>query len=310
MLKNIIAKTSVHPKEIEHKLNLGFNQFEIQLLSEEDYKCDKIFDMFSEMHIKGIYTPLLNFYEDVLLENISDGGKYYNLFINTCEFAQKAAEYYQENVYIIIHNGLSYSQYKTINPLTNKIVEILNQVKIKYPDIYILVENVVPFLYDNTFVNGFNICDLYKTISYFNKLLKLPYLGICFDTCHYMISNLQMDWIINNSQYRNNKKYVNPKITYKDIFSKYGNFIKVVHLNNMIKDGMLPETHGTAFTNNKKDLFILTEILDAYVKTNSSAYLTLEVREDDYLNVKNLPETYNNVKKVFTYLHTNILESF
>lgn len=308
-MNNVLAKISVNKEQLKHKLSLGFNMFEVQLLTKDDYKNTDIIGSYEDMTIVGVHTPLIDG-RDLSLEEITDNAESYNMFIGTCLFAQKAANYYDRRVYVVIHNSLSCMQYKKLQPLARSISFILKYVSEAYPDIDICIENVSPIDADNEFRNSCNILDVYNTAAYFNNLLGHNLMYVCFDTCHHMMFKKHLDLLDSCTERELDSNCTKFYVTYSQIFTECKNLLKVVHLSNLKDYGLCPETHGTAFEDSEKDMKLLTEISEAYLTSGSYAWLALEVREDDYMNVRNLPVTYKNLNKVFNNIHTGILAEY
>ena len=104
MLNNVVAKCALIPEQIKSEIDLGFTKFEVQLLSDSDYKKFDVVKEFDDIDVVGVHTPLINNKDVVLGELCAD--EKYSLFAHTCRLAQKLAELYGHRVYVILHNDL------------------------------------------------------------------------------------------------------------------------------------------------------------------------------------------------------------
>ena len=308
MLNNVVAKCALIPEQIKREIDLGFTKFEVQLLSDSDYKKLDVIKMFDNIDVVGVHTPLIDNKDVVLGELCAD--EKYSLFAHTCNLAQKLAELYGHKVYVILHNDLSRSQYELYKPLSADIMLRLSHLTtFVYPDVYVLIENVTPISNYTQLRNGLDIRDCVEVCKFFNEKYGARLLSCCFDTCHHMISKKLFEKIYKDSELAEQPDYIFPICDWQQIFEECSDYIKVMHLNNMTYDGETLKTHGTPFCECGEGSK-LYKIMKAYVSNDCSAFITLEVREDDYLNPKNLLVTYDNLRKTMVQLHTELLSTY
>lgn len=292
----INAKAAPVMEQMLSKINCGFKNIEIQLLhelvSEDEYNDTKTAIEQYGIDISVVHTPLITVEGEVLLEEVSIihllKEKYFNIFEDTCKYAQYISDLEKHRIKVVIHNTWSKEDWKITNLIEEKIAPKIKQVLDKYKDIDLVVENSTS-VGEGTFKSILSM----EEVSYSVKELKKTIgkrVNTLIDTCHMM-----MNWESWKRATYNNLTDWNIAFYQSTIYEKLG----LVHLNNVRDIGIKNEDHGIAFDKNiDDDMRKLKEIMNAYEKY-AECDITIEVREDDY---KGIPKNLIKTKEALEYL--------
>ena len=292
----INAKAAPIMEQMLSKINCGFKNIEIQLLhelvSEDEYNDTKTAIEQYGIDISVVHTPLITVEGEVLLEEVSIihllKEKYFNIFEDTCKYAQYISDLEKHRIKVVIHNTWSKEDWKITNLIEEKIAPKIKQVLDKYKDIDLVVENSTS-VGEGTFKSILSM----EEVSYSVKELKKTIgkrVNTLIDTCHMM-----MNWESWKRATYNNLTDWNIAFYQSTIYEKLG----LVHLNNVRDIGIKNEDHGIAFDKNiDDDMRKLKEIMNAYEKY-AECDITIEVREDDY---KGIPKNLIKTKEALEYL--------
>lgn len=292
----INAKAAPVMEQMLSKINCGFKNIEIQLLhelvSEDEYNDTKTAIEQYGIDISVVHTPLITVEGEVLLEEVSIihllKEKYFNIFEDTCKYAEYIADLEKHRIKIVIHNTWSKEDWKITNLIEEKIAPKIKQVLDKYKDIDLVVENSTS-VGERTFKSILSMEDVSYSVKELKKTIGKR-VNTLIDTCHMM-----MNWESWKRATYNNLTDWNIAFYQSTIYEKLG----LVHLNNVRDIGIKNEDHGIAFDKNiDDDMRKLKEIMNAYEKY-AECDITIEVREDDY---KGLPKNLIKTKEALEYL--------
>ena len=292
----INAKAAPVMEQMLSKINCGFKNIEIQLLhelvSEDEYNDTKTAIEQYEIDISVVHTPLITVEGEVLLEEVSIihllKEKYFNIFEDTCKYAQYISDLEKHRIKVVIHNTWSKEDWKITNLIEEKIAPKIKQVLDKYKDIDLVVENSTS-VGEGTFKSILSMEDVSYSVKELKKTIGKR-VNTLIDTCHMM-----MNWESWKRATYNNLTDWNIAFYQSTIYEKLG----LVHLNNVRDIGIKNEDHGIAFDKNiDDDMRKLKEIMNAYEKY-AECEITIEVREDDY---KWIPKNLIKTKEALEYL--------
>lgn len=287
----INAKSIPLLEELNPKIDAGFKNIEIQLIhkyvSENEYIETKEAIENKNIDISVVHTPLLHnpdfeiALDHLLISDVDD------IFEDTCKYAEFVAKIEKHNIKVVIHDDFSKEEWSETNLLNEKIGSLVRNILIKYPHVYLVIENSC-----STAQRGFKTIkdmeDVSCTVKVLNEFIDNRAMSL-IDTCHMM-----MTW------------EAWKRISYEDLTnwdtafrdaSKYSS-IGLIHLNNMHDNG-LDQDHGIPFDyNNVSDMNKLKEIMDSYEKY-ASCEITIEVYEADYLSFpKNIVMTRKSLENL------------
>lgn len=292
----INAKAAPIMEQMLSKINCGFKNIEIQLLhelvSEDEYNDTKTAIEQYGIDISVVHTPLITVEGEVLLEEVSIihllKEKYFNIFEDTCKYAQYISDLEKHRIKVVIHNTWSKEDWKITNLIEEKIAPKIKQVLDKYKDIDLVVENSTS-VGEGTFKSILSMEDVSYSVKELKKTIGKR-VNTLIDTCHMM-----MNWESWKRATYNNLTDWNIAFYQSTIYEKLG----LVHLNNVRDIGIKNEDHGIAFDKNiDDDMRKLKEIMNAYEKY-AECDITIEVREDDY---KGIPKNLIKTKEALEYL--------
>ena len=292
----INAKAAPIMEQMLSKINCGFKNIEIQLLHElvfeDEYNDTKTAIEQYGIDISVVHTPLITVEGEVLLEEVSIihllKEKYFNIFEDTCKYAQYISDLEKHRIKVVIHNTWSKEDWKITNLIEEKIAPKIKQVLDKYKDIDLVVENSTS-VGEGTFKSLLSMEDVSYSVKELKKTIGKR-VNTLIDTCHMM-----MNWESWKRATYNNLTDWNIAFYQSTIYEKLG----LVHLNNVRDIGIKNEDHGIAFDKNiDDDMRKLKEIMNAYEKY-AECDITIEVREDDY---KGIPKNLIKTKEALEYL--------
>lgn len=304
-MKKIIVNAKSIPKyeEFMAKINAGFKNIEIQLISkeisEQDYKDTLRVINEENINIRVVHTPLIQNGDgtcyEVALDRllVSDYVKVLEECFKYCEYVAKIEKH---KIKMVVHNEFTKMIWSETNAIKEKIVPIIRRLFETYPDVNLVIEN-------GQVVNddGFEILTKMQDVSYavneLNKYLEPNRVLTLMDTCHLMM--VWKDWELFNNVDETDWEQ---QFKYATEFYPLG----LIHLNNIHINGIETD-HGVAFDkDNEKDMNKLKQIMENYEKY-ANCEITIEVREDDYKDIpKNLLATKESLEKLGYELDTNL----
>ena len=226
--------------------------------------------------------PLIPNGEELNLEYFGDS-KYSFIFLNTCELAERCADFYKHPVYVVIHCGLSLDiLYKMLDSF-RKIEEIFRLAMRYCPNIEFSLENSTPYRVTgkDVYFRQPAFAENVELAQHFNKVLDTNKFSTTFDICHYLMTDEMLCFLMNDSACRDIDKPLDW------FFEQNQSCIKNIHLNNIRKLGIAKMEHGASFDDKcHKDMILLDKIFDLYKKFKYTCNITLEVDELNYLDAK------------------------
>ena len=277
----INAKSAPIMEQILAKVNVGFKNIEIQLIHEsilekeyEDTKTaiEKYGIDISVVHTSLVLEPGKEVIEIALNHLLND--KYYNMFCETCKYAQYIAEIESHKIKVVVHTSNSKNDWEETGLLQEKIGPKIKKVLDEYKDVTLVIENAHAYN-EKRFNSIFDMEDVSYAVKILNDIIGGNRIETLLDTCHMMI-NWEF-WNRVTNEFLWNWDDALKKST---MYTSLG----LIHLNNCYDNG-LNENHGKPFCKEiKKDLEELKLIMHSYSKY-SDCEITIEVRETDYTNM-------------------------
>lgn len=281
----LVAKSSCDRKQLLDRLSKGFKYIELQLTKDfldKNLNLEKYYQDILDPNwdILSVHMPLISGGQDIDLEFFSLP-EYKEVFENTCELAEKCAEYYNHPVTIVIHSSFTLRMYELIPILFDYIKDLFSKIILKYPNITFSFENVFPinikddhiFLQNNVFLENPILVQYFN--NYFGKQLFFSTLDIChlLGTLHVM------------ELFKDESKYQKYNFTIEDYFKSNASTINNIHFNNIVGCGLDKMKHSAAFDKHStKDIELVKYLLKMYKKYNYNCQITLEIDEINYEN--------------------------
>ena len=279
----LVAKSSKELKQLNDRKERGFKHIELQLIEDfmnEDINVDEyIKDILSDdWTIETVHMPLVPDDIEINVEYLTYP-KYRKIFSNCCRLSQKLAEYYNQDISIVIHAGISLELLKRMPILLESIVEVFNDEISKNPNITFSIENFLPFCVNKKGITLTTFCyfENVELAKYLNKVCNKKVFYTTLDICHMLstIGTLELFQDIKECH-----KFI---VEIEDFFKNNKTVINNIHLNNIRHLGVGKGKHGVSFdSNNVEDMHLLEYILDLYNKYEYKCNLVLEVIEDCY----------------------------
>ena len=277
----IYCKSGLNNKELAARTNLVHDGCEIQLLNDfvknpkstEEY-LDEIDGHIT--NIKLIHSPLCtdkNIQLDAI--NIEDliSSRVTKVFQRVCELADCIGKENKLSIGVILHTGISMFDLNTNKTLDNYLIDLFNKILNLYPNIYLLIENVIPVTNRDLmyFRNG-ALPNYIEVIEHFKKVTMYPNkIGGVLDTCH-AITTIKM------------AQGCGKQLNLTDYF-KRPELINLIHLSDVKNLGLYPKEHGIGFSPDRE--FMLKLLLDLYKSNDLNCPITIEIAEEDYFDCKN-----------------------
>lgn len=273
----INAKSAPIYDEFFSKINYGFKHIEIQLihefLSEQEYADTKRIIEEGKADISVVHTPLVkgeDETEEVPLMHLLVP-KVYDIFLDTCKYAEYIAELENRRVKIVVHTINSKQELVETRIIPEKIGPLVKKALDTYKNVDLVIENSTTSG-ERKFKSIFDMEDVAWAVKELNEAIGEKRAFPLIDTCHLMMSC---------ELWR--------RFTYEDIlnfdesFRKISEFGKLglMHLNNMWDNG-IDKDHGRPFSmEHEGDIEKLDKIMKAYTKY-ADCEITIEVAEDNY----------------------------
>lgn len=288
----ILMKSGLSEKNFIVRKNLNENNIELQLLKEFYSNKKALIEYFnmivnSQLDISIIHTPLVDG-EAVEIDDFYDKIKK-DIFFKTCELANMVGLKFNKNIMVIVHCAMNFNQ-DIINLNKIKIIDdVLVNALNKYHNISIAIENIIPLVnsYKGAYGrNGF-LNDNCLYVNYFiDKYGFNDKIGTVLDTCHALITIKLLE-------------YCKISLTLDKFFEWNNKNVMLVHLANVGDNGYGKNNHGIGFIEGK-DLKLLYDIVSLYNKYEYNCPITIEVREENYLNPLNYIKTKENLLRIIT----------
>lgn len=297
----IYAKASLDIKEIAEKVRCGCDGIEYNLTDDfydlgGDFLNNYDNDIFHMHNVEVVHSPYDRYSQMMNIERVflhEDLTPVENVF----KLAQYLASYWKHRIKVVIHCSLSMVDFMEFEILRNRMEEALTAYFTEYPDVDLMVENVVPMEYKDT---------LYPHMRLYNGVfldtpLIVRYLresfgnrvGTVLDTCHAMMTIKYMPELMRLADFLPTDE-ITPDLDYSmdHYFRSNAGLCGLIHFNDFVGNGF-KKNHGTGFTSQAK----VNELLDLYNKYNYDCPLTIEIREDDYEDCVNYRQTKAMIEK-------------
>lgn len=300
----INAKSAPVINQLVAREKAGFKNIEIQLIhefvSDAEYEATTLAIQSMRMDISVVHTPLIEYSTQNIIDislNLLTENKNYDIFENTCQYAEYIAKLENHRINVVVHNDFSKDLWMKTKLLEEKIIPKMKKTLDQNPMVDLLIENASS--YGDSQARFNTIRDMEDT-AYATEVLNHT-LGDrakpMMDTCHMI-----MNWEAWKKTSHSAENFSNWDMEFQRAvqYSPLG----LIHLNNMRENG-LGENHGVAFDCNRpEDIQVLKEIMNAYEKY-ANCEITIEVREKDYEgNLEQLILTKDALEKLGYTLRT------
>lgn len=301
----IYAKASLNMPEIQEKIRCGCDAIELNL--EEDFLLHgKNFleyygrELFVAKDIQVVHIPSNQDKEMLSLEWIF-GHKDISVLENVFSLAQYCSEVWSHRVLIVIHSCMAMYDFMQYELLQERIIKELGILFYQYPQVDIAVENTILLEFGKTGRFIPRLCNgIYQDTSELVQWLREYFgerVGSVLDTCHAMMTEKYLKPLLEMAEIE--RIFAAPileDINMEHYFQMNQGICKLIHLNNSRENGY-KENHGTSFENIEE----VKEILALYEKYQYQCPLTLEIREENYLDCCNFRKTKKLIEEACTW---------
>lgn len=274
------AKSSMHRPQVMSKIGWGCDGLEYQLLPEDfsaDGQCllgrDEKMDLISEFPASCIHPPLNNSNaEELLYPGCSC------IMEESMRMAQASADLTGERTLVVMH--VAHPPREMSRDTGDGMRRELERLFGLFPSVDIVAENITPFRNLNTgisdFCNGYYDANV-RFVEHFGFEGRL---FTCLDICHALLSAMYLDALGKVWDPENGLPFDYSLDTYFEMNRKK---IGLIHLAGCAGNGY-GEGHGTGFDHRSGEgMDLLEDVFDLYSATGLSCPVTIEVREDDFL---------------------------
>lgn len=289
-IKNrIVTKSCPIKEELDNRVICGFNKIEIQLYPsnvDSDENTRKSIDACSrnDIDIVTVHSPLSSKDRFQLIGGFNLGKVVY---LNTLIFAESLARYFGHNISVVFHTEMSISICKNSGGMMQYIVPELRRAIRMFPHVTYTIENVTPTDDCNgSFCSGsyFENVELCKILR---ESINKDYFFTTLDTCH-ALTTIKIHDILAEYGYAYEEM-----ITLEKYFEKNALTCNNVHFADVEGLGFLEGQHGIKVSNDSSVFRDVLLYICRYL--SQGAWVTLEVREDNYYDVKNAPSMRNEI---------------
>lgn len=300
---SIYAKASLDIAEIQEKIRCGCDAIELNL--EEDflqYGNDFLghygSELFDVKDIRVVHVPFNRDGEMLNLEWIF-GHRDISVLRDVFSLAQYCGERWGHTVTVVVHSCMSMYDFMQYELLQERIVEKLDLLFSQYTRVELAVENGVPLEVGKTGQFSLRLCNgIYQDISEIVRWLRKRLgdrVGSVLDICHAMMTEKYLKILLQamniGEMY---PEQVMNDINMEHFFQLNQGICKLIHFNNSRGNGYR-KNHGVSF----EKLDDVKGLLALYQKYQYHCPLTLEIREEDYLDCKNYRKTKRFIEEAF-----------
>lgn len=291
----IVCKCSLSEEQLKKTDNLC-EFIELQLFNEfsngaTDYVINTLYERvissLSNAKVVTVHAP------------ITDGGtlcgsiehtaseKLCDMVNGTVKLADMLGAYYGYKVNVVLHTELPYRYYDWFENIYEKIANTVETWMDTYPNIVLLVENIIPFMInkagtDLMYHSNGAFDDNVKLVKKLREDIKDCRIYTLLDTAHALIS-LQAERNLFAAE-----DLPELPTTLEDYVKAYEDTLGYIHLADAIELGIKPNQHGICFSNHRN--YVLTDFLELYKDYCLTCDVCLEVRENDYLKRENFKD--------------------
>ena len=291
----IYAKASLDIGEIQEKICCGCDAIEVNL--EEDFLqhgSDFLGYYGKEvLSMKEIYAVHVPFNQDNEMLNLEwvFGRKDISVLRNVFALAQYCGQLWKHRVVVVIHSCMAMYDFQQFELLQESIVDGLKRLFNQCDMVDLAIENTVLLelgrakQFRPRLCNGIysDTCELVEWLrGYFGERV-----GSVLDICHARMTEKYLKLLLEAADVGQIfSEDVLKNINMEYFFDVNQRICKLIHFNNMQGNGYV-KNHGVSF----KNLYEVNKLLELYEKYQYRCPLTLEIREDDYLNCVNYKRT-------------------
>lgn len=299
---SIYAKASLDKGEMQEKIRCGCDAIELNLEDDflrhgDDFLEYYGKEIFAMKDIQVIHIPFNQDQEMLNLEWIF-GHKDISVIENVFALAQYCSGIWKHRVVVVVHSCMAMYDFMQFELLQEKIVNGLKTLFAQYDQVDLAIENTVLLEMGKKDKPVFRLCNgIYQDTSELVKWLRGYFgdrIGSVLDICHAMMTEKYLKVLLEAA----NIGSIFPDVVIEDInmehyFQMNQGICKLIHFNNL-QDNGYRENHGTPF----ETLDEVMELLELYEKYQYDCPLTLEIREDNYLDCCNYKKTKNLIEEV------------
>lgn len=295
MMMKIYAKASLDVGEIREKVRCGCDGIEYNLCSDfacygENFTHNYPEEVFTLKNVEVVHVPFDNKGQMMNIERVfqrEDLRPIRNVF----RLAQYCAEYWGHRVLVVIHASISFYDFMEYELLRKRIERELGQLLCDFSMVDIAIENVVPMEYKEERPYSPMLCNgIFTDISQIVHYLRASFaerVGSVLDVCHAAMTRKYMTALLSAADFLP-KGALPDKIDYsmEHYFRANQGICKLIHFNDFEKNGY-GRAHGTVFQSQEK----VDDLLKLYKDYGYDCPLTIEIREDNYLDCVNYRKT-------------------
>lgn len=300
---SIYAKASLDMGEIQEKIRCGCDAIELNLEADfllygNDFLGHYGSEIFAAKDIRVVHVPFNQDGEMLNLEWIF-GHRDISVLRDVFSLAQYCGDKWGHDVTVVVHFCMAMYDFMQYELLQERIVENLKALFHQYPRVELAVENGVPLELGKAgqfiprLCNG-NYRDTSEIVRWLRERLG-DRVGSVLDTCHAMMTEKYMKTLLRAADIAEMYpvQVVND-INMEHFFQMNQEICKLIHFNNLYGNGYR-ENHGVPFEKFDE----VTGLLALYEKYRYQCPLTLEIREEDYLDCKNYRKTMRLIEEAF-----------
>lgn len=298
----LYAKASLDRAEIEEKIRCGCDAIELNLendflLHGNDYLGYYGSELFVMKDIRVVHVPFNQDKEMLNLEWIF-GRRDISALENVFSLAQYCGEKWNHEVIVVVHSCMAMYDFMQYELLQERIVEKLGELFGQYPRVELAVENTIPLELGKTGRFIPRLCNgIYQDTAEIVGWLRDRFgsrVGSVLDTCHAMMTKQYLRVLLEAADVSHiYSGDALEEINMEHYFRMNQGLCKLIHFNNSQGNGYR-ENHGTAFERAED----VADILNLYDRYQYQCPLTLEIREEDYLDCRNYRKTKRLIEEV------------
>lgn len=300
----IYAKASLDKEEILEKIRCGCDAIELNLESDfllygKEFMGHYGKEMFTLKDIQVVHIPFNQDEEMLNLEWIF-GRKDISVLENVFALAQYCGELWNHNVIVVVHSCMSMYDFMQFELLQERMVCTLEELFVRYGRVELAIENTIPLEVGKKGQFMPRLCNgIYQGTSEIVRWLRGRLgerIGSALDICHAMMTEKYLKVLLQAADIMELYpiSFVDD-INMEHFFQMNERICKLIHFNNSRGNGYR-KNHGVPFEKVEE----VEDILKLYEKYQYQCPLTLEIREDDYLDCKNYRKTKRLIEEVCT----------
>lgn len=298
---SIYAKASLDKGEILEKVHCGCDAIELNL--EDDFlRYGDAFleyygkELFTMKDIQAVHVPFNQDQEMLNLEWIF-GHKNISVLENVFALAQYCGKIWNHRVMVVVHSCMAMYDFMQLELLQESIIDGLKILFSRYDQVDLAIENAVLLEVGKGDKFVLRLCNgIYQDTSELVKWLREYFgsrVGSVLDTCHAMMTEKYLRVLLEaadiNCIFSDS---VVEDVNIEHFFQMNQEICNLIHFNSLQGNGYR-ENHGIPF----ETLDEVEALLTLYEKYQFNCPLTLEVREDNYLDCRNYRKTKSLIEE-------------